>query len=210
MNKTQSLNILTIVNELTFDKIVLIWHYISRFKRNYDVNMYVGIESDIINPFTSEQLLFKIYSMAKKDGKDYPLHFVTPAEVKAVVNEASNNYKYLLEKYIVKKGGQFVLYIHPTTIFSQKSPISMYKHIEKNDVFFFADGYGYYKDVINYRDEGWNNLSSEYPYIDRELTTNEHYIAATFSEKAKMGQYFKSWYNFVEEKYKNGEEMFPA
>jgi hypothetical protein len=210
MNTRKPLNILTIVNDLTLDKSVLIWHYISRFKRNFDVNMYVGIENDIINPFSSEQLLFKIYNMAKKDERDYPLYFVTPTEVKSVVNEVSDNYKYLLEKYIVKKGQQFVLYIHPTTIFSQNPPLSMYENIEKGEVFFFADGYCYYKDIVNYCDNGWHNLSKEYPFIDRELTSSEKYIAATFSEQAKTGQYFRSWYNFVEEKYKSGEEMFPV
>ncbi|MCX8008245.1 MAG: hypothetical protein N3A54_00920 [Patescibacteria group bacterium] len=205
----KELDILTIVPNITFQDVVFVWHIASRFK-DYKIRMFVAITDDVFDPISTPQLLYKIDTM-NKSGHNIHLFLLSYNEVAHHTSkkEVESNYKAAIERFIMEKhDSKFVLYIHPGTIFSQTYPEDIFEMIENNQVFFFAEGYCYYKDLRNYKDENWVGLSDKYPLIRRNLDEKDFYVVATFIGDALKSSYYQSWWGFVEGRFMDGKEMF--
>ncbi|MCX8008148.1 MAG: hypothetical protein N3A54_00425 [Patescibacteria group bacterium] len=209
MTDKKELNILTIVENIYTKELVTIWSYIEKFKK-YKINMFVGMYNNSINPFGSSQLIYKIDYM-KKHGYDVNLYIITLYEVSCALNRNINitdNLKKCFEEYLHKiHKKNWVLFLNHFTLFSDYPPEKLYYHIDNDLKCFFADGYCHYGRVDINEPDGWSNLSQDYPLITKDKETNGGCIVASFTLDATTSEFFNSWYDYIERKFREGGEI---
>jgi hypothetical protein len=203
------INLVTVLNKLTISECSQIWHIANKFQK-HSINFHIAFEQ---NPDQHHltSLIYKLdwEKLHHNPNLNFQIYF--PKQIFDVCQTTGDLKWALIEEYLKEKLSiDYIVYVHPDILFSQQPTPAMWVNIDQTTNWHGGGSLIYGKSLQ--KDQDWIHLE-EYPLIDLSSDLNSYKRASwppigIFDEKLKTSSEYKSWREFIQNKYLNGDNLF--